>query len=147
MSDPQPPNIERQIIEAMETRLDDAGYNVQFGRVIDPNKIEDEELPVLSMQLGSGGVGRDLSRPRLRNTMNLELLLWVELVDNDRPIVECIEHLGDLIRDTYTPAEDGIDSLIGANAYLTIESGNVDIQMQQTGYALITLSVQVTYIR
>jgi hypothetical protein len=141
------PNIERQIIEALDSRLDDAGYNVQFGRVIDPDKIEDEGLPVLSMQLGSGGIGRDLSRPRLRNTMDIQLLLWIELIDNDRPMLECVEALGDLIRDTYTPADDGIDSLVGANAYLTIESGNVDIEMQQTGYALITLSVQVTYIR
>jgi hypothetical protein len=144
MSDP---NIERQIIEALDARLDDAGYNVQFGRVIDPDKIEDEGLPVLSMQLGSGGIGRDLSRPRMRNTMDIQLLLWIELIDNDRPMLECVESLGDLIRDTYTPADDGIDSLVGANAYLTIESGNVDIEMQQTGYALITLSVQVTYIR
>jgi hypothetical protein len=140
-------NIERQIIDALTERMEDAGYNVQFGRVIDPDKIEDEALPVLSMQLGSGGMAADLQRPRLRNTLNLQLLLWVELVDNDRPMIELIEHLGDLMRDTYTPAEDGIDSLVGGNAYVTVDAGNIDIEMQHTGYGLVTLDIQIHYIR
>jgi hypothetical protein len=140
-------NIERQIIGALTLRMIEAGYNVQFGRVIDPDKIEDEHLPVLSMQLGSGGISAEIQRPRLRNTMNVSLLLWVELVDNDRPMLELIEHLGDLMRDAYTPAEDGIDSLVGSNAYVTVDVGNVDIEMQHSGYGLVTLDIQIHYIR
>jgi hypothetical protein len=140
-------NIEREIIDALSERMTDAGYNVQFGRVIDPDKIEDEKLPVLSMQLGSGGISADLQRPRLRNTMDIQLLLWVELIDNDRPMIELVEQLGDLMRDAYTPAEDGIDSLVGADAYVTVSGGNIDIEMQHTGYGLITLDLQIHYIR
>jgi hypothetical protein len=138
--------VERSIINALEQRLTAEGYNVQFGRVIDPDNIEDERLPVLSMQLGAGGISPDVHRPKLRSTMDIDLLLWVELKSDDGPVVEMIQRLGELKRAVYQPGDDGIDSILGRDGYVNIEAGTIDIEMQQTGYGLALLSLQVHYI-
>lgn len=137
---------ERLIINAMQSRFENAGYNVQFSRVIDPDKVQNEQLPVLSMQLGSAGIAPDLHRPKLRSVMSVDLLLWVELADNDQPLLEMIDHLGVLKRVAFQPGDDGIDSIIGRDGYVTISSGTIDIEMQQTGYGLATMTMSITYI-
>lgn len=136
---------EQSIIEALEARFIADGYNVQFGRVIDADKIESERLPVLSMQLNAAGISPDVHRPTLRSTIAIDLLYWVELL-TDRPVVEMIGHLGELKRSAYQPGDDGIDSILGRDGYVMIESGTIDIDMQHTGYGLALLTLQVHYI-
>jgi hypothetical protein len=136
---------ELALLQAYNQRFIDAGYTTKFGLVLDPDRIADEQLPVLTIRMGGEGIAPSTNRPRKWSEANFVLEYWVRLADQDQPMFECMEHLGLLKNIAYKP-NDGIHDTLLQGVEVRYLGSNIDMSFNFSGVALISVAVAIDYM-
>ena len=131
-----------KIIKALIERLEDEGYTVKSGKVIDPKQ---HDLPVVALHYSDEG--RQTQQQRFPKKASVEFAIehYFE-IETDHALIEAEEHADELEKSVvHRPKKDAPDTLDGLADSVEHQKTQPISQPEESKVGVVDMTILVTY--